>query len=613
MKKNMYRQFTIEEKDFLGNYKDSKDMIGFIVEYNKNQNLDDIEALYKTSVIKIDDNYAIVYTPFNKILDIEKYITGLYGVMNPTIYTLNDLTPIEATNAPALLVNPYLNLNGKGTLIGIVDTGIDYTNQEFIKEDGTTRIISIWDQGVEPVDVVNGLELGVEYKMEKINEALRLKKDGGDPYTIVPVKDEIGHGTMVAGISAGRGINPGLKGVAPQADLVIVKLQQISEPIKKIAAISKLDVPAYEEIDVVVGVRYLSKIAKDLKRPITIIIPLGSNNGGHDGTSVLEDQIDTTSKLIGSVCVTGVGNEGDTDTHTEGKFDKSGDIKVIELKVGKNQKDLNFSIWCQKPDRVLISVVSPSGEVVNKLQPKMDKYESYKFIYEGTKMYVKYILPDSINGDEIINLRFNGLREGIWQIRVHGEYVVDGRYWSWLPQRKLLDDETKFLNPSQYTTLMLPCTSEQVIATAYYNQSNNATVIESGRGYSRDNSITPSISTGGINAPIIRPGGQIGVSSGSSVATAVLGGVCSLLLQWGIVDGNLPKMYAVAIKSYIIRGARKRSGDIYPNKEWGYGMLDIEGVFGAIRGDNLNRSNYEKDDKYNEYKVGGLFVRVSNE
>lgn len=42
-----------------------------------------------------------------------------------------------------------LSLRGKGTLIGIVDSGIDYENAEFRNEDGTTRIVSLWDQSVK--------------------------------------------------------------------------------------------------------------------------------------------------------------------------------------------------------------------------------------------------------------------------------------------------------------------------------------------------------------------------------------------------------------------------------------------------------------------------------
>ncbi len=78
-------------------------------------------------------------------------------------------------------------------------------------------------------------------------------------------------------------------------------------------------------------------------------------------------------------------------------------------------------------------------------------------------------------------------------------------------------------------------------------------------------------------------GGGTTVVSGSSVGTAVLTGAVILLLQWGIVNGNDPRLYGEKLKFYLIRGTKKRPGDVYPNPEWGYGILDLEGTFNSIR------------------------------
>lgn len=50
-----------------------------------------------------------------------------------------------------------------------------------------------------------------------------------------------------------------------------------------------------------------------------------------------------------------------------------------------------------------------------------------------------------------------------------------------------------------------------------------------------------------------------------------------------------------------------RAGDIYPNEQWGYGILNIKGVFDALRENLLG--GVEKTRGYNEYRVGGLFIR----
>ena len=39
-----------------------------------------------------------------------------------------------------------LNLTGKGVNVAIIDSGIDYLNDEFMKNNGETKIECIWDQ-----------------------------------------------------------------------------------------------------------------------------------------------------------------------------------------------------------------------------------------------------------------------------------------------------------------------------------------------------------------------------------------------------------------------------------------------------------------------------------
>lgn len=596
----------------LEKYKDSKEVVGFVVEYTSKEELLKVNKLARTSAIILDDSYGIIYTPYNAVNEIEPYIKKRANDINAPIYTLSNESPVEASNALTYHNNPYLSLNGNGVLIGIIDTGIDYLSEEFMKENDTTRIVRLWDQAPDPVKEVYGLKLGIEYTEEQINQAIKLQKSGGDPYSIVPSKDEIGHGTMVAGLSAARGINPDVVGAAPGASLAIVKLQQASNVALELAGITNKGEGRYEQVDTLVAVRYLSLLASELKMPLVVLVPLGTNTGAHDDSGVLESLINDISKQLGVVAVTGTGNEGDTDTHTQGSIEKAGDIKTIELKVGKNQKNLNFDIWISKPDTVAISIVSPSGEIIEKIPPKINESQEIRFIYEGTKMIINYVSPDYHTGDELITIRSKDIREGIWKFKLHGEYIVTGTYYSWLPQRSLLDPETKFLSPSQYRTLTQPGTSNQVVSVAYYNQNNNATVGSSGRGFTRTDRVKPDIAAGGINATIIRPGGTTGVASGSSVATSIVAGICAMILQWGIVDGNDEDLYATKVTSYIIRGAKMRTGDTYPNAEWGYGQIDMTGIFNAIRGNfgnSLVRGENSEVSKYEEYNVGELFVR----
>ncbi|MGL5353539.1 MAG: S8 family peptidase [Clostridium sp.] len=593
----------------------SVEEIVLIVEYTSRELFEQINNIEGASAVVINESFGLVVIPVDKIGLLDQYIKEILIVEVPPIYTLQNISPGEASGAPIFNNNPYLSLNGTGVLIGILDTGIDYLNAEFQREDDTTRVVRIWDQTIAGTEKIYGLNIGSEYNEKQINEAIKLKKSGGDPYVVVPSKDIIGHGTMSAGLIGARGINPDVVGVAPNCEFVIVKMLEAGKWNMEKSGISNSGVGRYSTEVLMMSMRYLSLLASELKKPIIIYMPIGSNVGAHDGTSELEGSIDTTTRQLGVAVVTGTGNEGDTDTHTEGRFLKPGEVKTIEIRIGKNQKNLFFNIYIRQPDRVSLAITSPSGEVVDKITAKLNKRETVKFVYEGTKMEIIFRLPDEVTGDEIISIKAVDIREGIWQFRLYGDFIVDGRYWSWLPQRSLLDPETKFLNPSQYTTLTMPSTSQNAIVASYYNQNNNATVGQSGRGFTRDERVKPDIAAGGITATVIKPGGGTGIASGSSVATAILAGCCSLMYQWGIVDGNDETLYTKKLRSYIIRGAQIRPGYTYPNEQWGYGTLSMQGIFDAIRGNLVGGSSQARggqQEEYNEYSVGSLFIRKPN-
>jgi hypothetical protein len=72
-------------------------------------------------------------------------------------------------------------------------------------------------------------------------------------------------------------------------------------------------------------------------------------------------------------------------------------------------------------------------------------------------------------------------------------------------------------------------------------------------------------------------------SSGTSIAAAHTSGVAAMLLEWGIVKGNAPNMDGITIKNILIRGAKRDPNTSYPNKEWGFGILDLYNTFLTFR------------------------------
>ncbi|WP_187117438.1 S8 family serine peptidase [Clostridium amazonitimonense] len=592
-----------------GNLYLNPDYNSYLVEYDGDI-VASLKGISDVCAFILDENFAVISV--KKDLE-DKILPSIPNIVYrefPSLYTLLQTSPIQAADIPNFHQHPYLPLDGAGVIVGMIDTGIDYLNNEFMYEDDTTRIEYIWDQTLTNEKRPEGFSYGAEYDRTEINKAIQAKKRGEDPYAIVPSKDEIGHGTSMAGIIGGRGRNPELEGAAPGCEFVMVKLK----PAK---GVELAEIPggrtavAYHNTDVIMAIKYLSGIARRLNKPMVIFLPLGTNAGGHDGNSIIERYIDDVSRVRGVVVVTGTGNEGDTDVHASGVFQQTGEIKTLEVKVSKEQRELGFEIWVGKPDKVSLGIVSPSGEVIEKIPAKLKEVEEIQFVFEGSKVFVQYYLPEELTGDQLIRVRIQDIREGIWQFKLIGDYIVNGRYDSWLPQRELLRGDTRFLNPNQFTTLTVPSTGRSIITTAYYNQNNNSYVASSGRGYTRDGRIKPDLASGGVNVKTTKVGGGETIVNGSSPSTAVLAGACALLFQWGIVEGRDTTMYAPKMKTYLIRGTKKRPGEKYPNPDWGYGMLSLQGVFENIRGSYFERSYYGiENEGYEEKHIGELFIRI---
>ncbi|MDM0483930.1 S8 family peptidase [Clostridium perfringens] len=568
------------------NFYNDKNYISFVVAYDGDiqKEIDDIKD---ASIFFIDDNFAILSIKIQNYMETIRSIKSIIYIELNGIYTLGE-SPVEDSKAPIFHINPSLNLRGSGVVVAIVDTGIDYLNNEFMREDETTRILRIWDQTIDSGKTPDGFISGSEYTEEDINKAIQAQKQGQNPYDIVPSKDDYGHGTKMAGIVGARGMNREIVGVAPDCEFIIIKLQEAAKEYVDFYY-AKGDKAKYRNTDIIMALKYLYELSFTLNKPMIIYLPLGSNLGDHAGASILERYVDTKISGRNSLfVVTSTGNQGNTDTHTSGRIKSNGDSQIIELNCGKEQQGLVLQIYAQRPSKIKLGILSPSGEIFENTNPRKTKHiliddsPTWKFIYEGTRVQVTYDSPDEFTGDEKFIIKMDGVTEGVWRFILTGNNIVDGKYYAWILQRELLAEDTRFLNPSPYTTLTIPGTAKTIINTSYYNQNNGAIVSESGRGYTTKDYIQPIITAGGINAITTKPGGGTITMSGASVAGAILAGCCALILQWAVVDGNDPQMYATKLQAYIIRGARKREGDTYPNRQWGYGILDMQEIFKSL-------------------------------
>ncbi|HAR85916.1 MAG TPA: hypothetical protein DCR69_09300 [Clostridium sp.] len=552
-------------------------------------------------------NYTDFINRFNNIFNID--------ISFP--YTLSAIEPVEAANITQFHGETFLNLTGKGTIAAIIDTGIDYLNPQFQNPDGTTRIIGIWDQTIESNNNDDPVAFfGTVYSQDEINRAIQVSNEGGNPYDIVPSRDELGHGTNVAGLVGARGLN-NVIGSAPECEFLIVKLKEFKTSNLNLVGINdRRSTPIFEGIDIYIAMKFVINYnPSPSTKPMSILISAGTNWGGHEGITSIEEDINFFSTRKGLIFVTNTGNQGASLTHGYGRFIKSNTLQTLEIIVGPNENNLVLMLWVQRPDVISIEIVSPNGEIAKPIHSGLvsSKFEQVNLILENSIINISFLNPEFASGNESIYITIKNPKAGLWQLRLKGDYIVNGVYNLWLPQRPLIQLTTRVINPNPYTTLQAPANAQKSITTSFYDQNNNTIAVESGRGFTADNRVKPNLTTGGVMALTTGLNNENVLLSGGSVAGAVLCGASLLLLEWGILLGNDTNIYGPTAISYFTRGTSKRSGDIYPNPQWGYGMLSLQGSFENLRSSPLIRP-YDGLNTQNENNLpSDFYIRMPKE
>ena len=550
----------------------------YIVQYEGNiqEEVSKQQGFYVTIV---NEKYAIISTVNDIEINIEgpKFSTIVYVAL-PAFFTLQEITPTEASGVSFLQLELPLRLTGTGVTVAIIDTGIDYLNDEFIRVNGETKIEYIWDQTIasdeEPTQNQQ-VPFGVLYSKADIQQAIDAFKAGNSPYDIVKTVDEIGHGTNMAGIIGAIGKNQNLKGIVPDCDFVVVKLIETIS-FKKLY---NIDIPTYDVVSIFSALEFLYRYSLNNNKPLIIYFPLGSNLGNHRGSGILEQYMDSISRNSGIAIVTGSGNQGASETHTSGIITQVNEERTLQLYISPEQKFIVIEIWVDTPNILSLTIISPSGESTETIIAEINALKTYSFVFENTSVKINYYIPEENTGDELIRIRFLNLKEGIWRFKLTGRVILDGKFNAWIPQLGLSIGGSKFISSDPYGTIMNPSTSSYVITAAAYNQNNNTILSYSGMTLLDDFIDKIDVAAGGVNALTTAPNNKTAIVNGTSVSAAVLAGACAMLFQWGIVEGNYPNIYSQTLKTYISRGVVQRSGDSYPNPQWGYGMLNILKVF----------------------------------
>ncbi len=569
----------------------SEDVTDFIFEYNP-LTYEGVSAADGACINIIDSNWVVGYAVLPAGYRMNVSDLGYYTI--PKLYDIMDSASLDASGITSTLNQPFLNVQGQGVLIGFIDTGIDYTLDIFKFNAVSSKISVIWDQTIQtsPINrteeearlrqmLGSNFQYGTMYTNAQINEALRQQAAGSDPFAFVPSRDTDGHGTYMAGIAAGNSVQ-GYTGAAPEAEIAMVKLKPAKKYLRNYFLI-KETATAYEETDIMQGVRFLLDYASIRRMPLVLCFSMGTGSGPRTGATPLASVLDLAARRPNVAVVTCVGNEANARTHIAGVAQSEEEPALIEINVGSGERGFVMELWASTLDVLSISLTSPSGEQITRIPARVENDNVFRFLLENTEVTVDYKVVEQLSGHELIFMRFVRPAQGTWRVNVYSLTSIVGNFNAWLPLKSFMSGDTYFLQSTPDTTLTEPSAGNWVISVGAYDHTTGASYIDSGRGYTADMRDKPDLVAPGVNVYGPKVGGGYVYRSGTSISAAHVAGAAALLMTWGVYYGNAPLMKTSDVKYILIRGAIRDENMSYPNNILGYGKMNLINSFVQMR------------------------------
>lgn len=519
----------------------------------------------------INGEYAVIHVKREFNQSLTRQILDYNNI--PRVFGLLDTAYLEASGVSKIRRLPGLDLLGEGVIVGILDTGIDYRHPAFQNADGTTRIGAIWDQSIPSSEPHERLNYGSIYTADEINQALAAE----NPLSIVPSMDENGHGTFLAGIAAGGITDNGeFSGVAPLCELAVVKLKEAKDYMRTFWLLPE-GVTAFQETDVFLGIKFLLDYAYRVGKPLVLLFGFGTNAGNHGRNDYLKNYLNYISSLSGRAVVLPAGNEGSLGHHYRGNSLEMEEYQDVELHVATGERGFLAELWAHAPDTYSIGFISPQGEYIQKIPLSIGGgVTEVRFVFEKTKIAVFYEQVERATGNMMIWIRMEDPTPGNWRLRIFRESILIGRYDIWLPMEDFILPDTFFVRPDPDTTICEPGNAQYPMTVTAYDYRNDSLFFQASRGFTRDFGVKPDFAAPGVELYGPRVGGGYRSGTGTSASAAVAAGCAALLFQYN-------RYYTgIQLSNLFIKGT-ERKNMVYPNREWGFGILNLYKSLESLR------------------------------
>lgn len=533
----------------------------------KDNNISDFIVLNKELVvIYVDMDFE--EKTFKKIKSINYY--KISDEMSSLMDITNNLEKGEAISNLSEIdyidKNPYINIRGKNTLIAIIDSGIDYLHPDFIDENKKSKIYSIWDQNKEGTHP-EGMIFGAEYTNEDINNAI-LNNDSS------LTSDDVGTGTIASGIVCSQGkLNKIFKGIATQSRIIVVKLKNYKSKYDK-------DKISYKNTDFLAAIKYVFDISSKLRLPIIINLTVATMSNGFNDISLIDtfDEINRSGVFI----VGGAGNQGNTAIHFYDKIEEKNDIKDVIVQVG-NQDALDIVIECRDIDIIGAKIISPSGEVsyTANYTPK-NPINSGRFNLENTNYNMQLVYPYILTGRQRLEISLEDVKPGIWTIRLIPEQIINGEFDIYLPNKNLMSEDTRFIDPDSLNTITNYSQGSPVITVGAFNDKTDSMWLGSSKGLSTN--IKPDIVAPGVDIISTFTNSSYNTATGTGVSSSIVSGIVAVIAEYLVEQSEFSRitLFSDVIKTYLMLGADKKETYIYPNVSQGYGILNLKNTIEEI-------------------------------